>query len=82
VDLGRFTGFEFISTLPEGAQTDHVYIREVLLYDKQTGDQLTVLGQPLNVEVAQGADWRAAYQGVDQANQDAFEGIVASLTAK
>ena len=82
VDLGRFTGYEYISTLPEGAQTDHVYSREVLLYDSKTGDLITVRGQPINVELAEGADWRAAYQSVDQANQAIFENIVASLTAQ
>ena len=56
--LGRFKGFEFIFTLPEAAQTEHVYGREVLLVDGQTNDLLTIMGQPNNVEVGSGTDWR------------------------
>jgi hypothetical protein len=82
LDSGRFKGFEYIFTLPEGAATEHVYGREVVLYDSQTGDLVTVLGQPINVVVDSGADWREVYKGLDQANQLAFEDIVASLTVQ
>jgi hypothetical protein len=82
LDSGRFKGFEYIFTLPEGAATEHVYGREVVLYDSQTGDLATVLGQPINVLVDSGADWREVYKGLDQANQLAFEDIVASLTVQ
>jgi hypothetical protein len=82
LDSGRFKGFEYIFTLPEGAATEHVYGREVVLYDSQTGDLVTVLGQPINVVVDSGADWREVYKGLDQANQPAFEDILASLTVQ
>jgi hypothetical protein len=82
LELGRFKGYEYIFTLPEGAQTEHVYGREVVLYDPQTGDLLTILGQPINVVVDSGADWREVYKGLDQANQASFEDIVASLNVQ
>jgi hypothetical protein len=34
LDIGRFNGFEYISTLSETAQTDHFYGREVMLFDE------------------------------------------------
>lgn len=82
IELGRFTGFEYIFTLPEGAQTDHLYGRQVVLFDEATGDRLSVMGQPINVEVSEGEDWREAYRNVDEANLPLFEAIVASMTAE
>ena len=82
VDLGRFTGFEYIFTLPESAQTDHVYGREVMLFDKQTNDLLTITGQPNNVEVGNGANWRDVFRSIDEANLANFHQIVDSMTVK
>jgi hypothetical protein len=82
IDLGRFTGFEYIFTLPETAQTEHVYGREVMLLDAQTNDLLTITGQPNNVEVGNGVNWRDVYRAVDEANTAFFHGIVESITIK
>jgi hypothetical protein len=82
LDIGRFKGFEYISTLSETAQADHVYAREVMLFDEQTNDLLTIMGQPNNVEVSNGANWRDAYQMIDEANLSSFHTIVESLTIK
>ena len=82
LNIGRFTGFEYITTLPETAQTDHVYIRSVMLLDEQTNDLLTIMGQPNNVEVSDGMQWRAVYQTIDEANLVFFHGIVESITIK
>jgi hypothetical protein len=78
LDLGRFRGFEFISTLSETAQTEHVYGREVILVDEQS-NLLTIFGTPNNVEVSSGADWRDVYRMVDEANLTFFHGIVDSM---
>jgi hypothetical protein len=78
LEIGRFKGFEFISTLSETAQTDHVYSREVILADGQS-NLLTILGSPNNVEVGNGADWRETYRLLDEANLDAFHMLVASI---
>ena len=78
LDLGRFKGFEFISTLSATAQTEHVYSREVLLVDDQS-DLLTILGSPNNVEVSATADWREVYRMLDEANKTIFQEIVGSI---
>ncbi|MHC1740115.1 MAG: hypothetical protein AB9897_03275 [Anaerolineaceae bacterium] len=80
LEIGRFKGFEYISTLSETAQTDHVYAREVILVDEQTNDLLTIMGQPNNVEVSDGTNWREIYQTIDEANQILFDKIVESIT--
>ena len=82
VDLGSFKGFEYIFTLPESAQTDHVYGREVMLFDEQTNDLLTITGQPNNVEVSNGANWREVFRSIDEANLASFHQIVDSMTVK
>ena len=79
---GRFVGFEYITTLPEAAQTDPVYIREVMLFDKQSNDLLTIMGTLNNVEVSAGSDWRAVYRKIDEANLAIFYDIVGSITLK
>ncbi len=80
VELGRFIGYEYIFTLPESAQTEHVYGREVMLFDEQTNDLLTIMGQPNNVEVSNGANWRDVYRSIDEANLELFNEIVDSIT--
>jgi hypothetical protein len=82
LNVGRFKGFEYISTLSETAQTDHVYAREVVLFDEQTNDLLTIMGQPNNVEVSNGTNWRDVYQMIDEANLSFFRKIVESLIIK
>jgi hypothetical protein len=82
LDVGRFKGFEYISTLSETARTDHVYARQVILFDEQTNDLLVIMGQPNNVEVSNGTNWRDVYQMIDKANLSSFHKIVESLTIK
>jgi hypothetical protein len=80
LNLGRFSGFEYISTLSETAQTSAFYSRSVILFDDQS-NVLTVMGQPNNVEVVDG-NWRDAYQAVDEANLKIFRQIVESITVE
>lgn len=82
IQMGRFDGFEYISTLSETAQTDHVYAREIILFDKQSNDLLSIIGQPNNVEVSDGTKWRDAYQSIDEANLPLFHKIVESITTE
>ena len=77
--LGRFTGFEYIATPSESAQTEPFYARQVILMDPQTNDLLTVMGSPNNVDLSGGVDWRQAYQAIDKANQTIFEQLVESI---
>lgn len=78
LELGRFQGFEFISTLSATAQTDHVYSREVILVDQQS-NLLTIFGTPNNVEVSNAANWRDVYRNIDEANLAFFHAIVESI---
>lgn len=80
IQLGRFAGFEYTSTLSETAQTDWFYTREVILIDQQSQDVLTVMGQPNNVEVGAGANWRDVYRALDETNAAFFHEIVESTT--
>lgn len=81
INLGRFQGIEYISTLSETAQTEPVYIRQVILFDDQS-NLLTIMGQPVNVEISNGVNWRDAYQAVDEANLATFHEIVESVTVE
>lgn len=79
LDLGGLTGFEYISTLSETAQTMPVYIREVILMDEQS-NWLTILGTPSKVEVGDDAAWQDAYRIIDEANLAFYHEIVESMT--
>lgn len=79
IDLGKFKGIEYISTLSDTAQTEPVYGRQIILVDDRS-NLLSIMGSPNNVEA--GADWRAAYQAIDQANEVLFHQIVDSITIK
>ena len=78
LDLGDFTGFEYIATLSDTAQTEAVYSREVILVDDQS-NLLTISGSPNNVEIGSGADWRELYRAVDEQYQDIFHTILDSI---
>ena len=78
LNIGRFEGFEYISTLSETAQTEAVYSREVILVDDQS-NLLTIMGSPNNVEIPGGQQWRDIYRAVDQANVEIFHQIVDSM---
>jgi hypothetical protein len=80
LDIGRFKGFEYITTLSETGQTDHFYSRSVMLFDEQTNDLVTIMGQPYNVEVSNGMEWRDVYRTIDEANLTFFHEIVESIT--
>jgi hypothetical protein len=77
--LNGLTGFEYISTLSEAAQTEPVYIREVILMDEHA-HMVTVLGTPSRVEITDGTAWQDAYKLIDEANLPIYRQIVASIT--
>lgn len=81
VTVGRFNGFEFISTLSDSAQTEPAYMRQVILLDDRS-NSLSILGSPVNVEVAEGANWRDVYCMIDETNSSAFHDIVESITVQ
>lgn len=81
LQLGRFEGIEYISTLSETAQTEPVYTRQVILFDEQS-NMLTIMGTPNNVDLNGRAGWRDAYQAVDAANQAIFNQIIESVAVQ
>jgi len=81
LNVGRFEGIEYISTLSEMAQTEPVYARQVILFDEHS-NVLTVMGTPNNVEIGDSMEWRDVYKMVDEANLMHFRQIVESLTVE
>ncbi len=81
LELGRFKGFEYITTLSEAAQTEPVHLREVILVDEQY-NLLTILGTPSSVEISDGRDWREVYRMMDEAYRPFFHKIVESITVE
>ena len=79
--LGQFEGLEYIATLSETAQTEPVYMRQVILFDEHL-NALNITGTPNNVDLTGSEGWREAYQRVDEANQDAFHQLLDSLAVK
>lgn len=80
LDLGRFNGFEYITTQSETGQTEPFYLRSVMLFDEQTNDLVIVMGQPNNVAVGDGLQWRDVYRSIDEVNLVLFHEIVESIT--
>ncbi len=76
--VGDYSGYEYIATLSESAQTEYFYVREVVLQNAD-GDLITILGGPSNVAVEEGANWREVYAGIDQKYLSDFYQIIESL---
>jgi hypothetical protein len=81
IEVGPFTGFEYIATLSESAQTEPAYSREVILVNAQS-NLITIAGRPNNVEVPNGAAWRDIYKMIDEQNLALFHQIVESITVQ
>ena len=78
VQVGDFSGLEYIATLSETAQTEIVYAREIQMFDEDL-NYIRVTGNPNNVEIRADEDWRAAYQRVDAEHNEIFNRLVESL---
>ena len=76
--VGDYSGYEYIATLSESAQTEYFYVREVILQNTE-GNLITILGGPSNVAVEEGANWREVYAGIDQKYLSDFYQIIESL---
>jgi len=79
VGVGPFSGAEFISTLPESAQTERFYVREVILINDNY-DAIRVAGSPNNVIVQDARNWQADYEAVDRDNLATFRRFVDSIS--
>lgn len=78
LSVGRFTGVEFTTTLPDTAQTERVYMRTAFLMDEAL-NVIVINGQPVNVEIADAAAWREAYAALDAAQEATFRAVVDSI---
>lgn len=78
VSLGSFTGLEYIFTLPDTAQTERVYGREIVAFDENL-NMLRVMGTPNLVTISDESNWKADYQRVDEAYQEIFRTVVGSI---
>jgi hypothetical protein len=76
--VGRFTGVEFTTTLPETAQTERFFMRTAFLMDEAL-NVIVINGSPDRVEIAGPSNWRAAFEAVDAANQAIFQELVESI---
>lgn len=79
--IGGFAGIEFISTIPIEAQTEPVYTRQAILFDRQS-NLLSIMGTPNNVEINIAENWRDAYRMVDEANREVFHQIARSVSIR
>ena len=82
LNIGGFEGIEYISTLSETAQTEPIYARQVILVNAQSNALLIIMGQPNNVEISDGENWRDVYRMIDEANLTLFHDIVESITVE
>lgn len=79
LNFNGLTGYEYITTLSDTAQTTPIYSRTSILLDAQ-GNYLTVFGTPSQVELADGTSWQDAYQLIDEANLSYYRQVVESIS--
>jgi hypothetical protein len=81
LSVGDFQGLEYIATLSDTAQTERVYLREIMAFDQEL-NWLRVTGFPNMVEIADPENWKVDYQRVDQANLEIFHTLAESVIIK
>ncbi len=80
VNLGDYSGVEYISTLSETARTDFYYRREVFLINSRY-NTFRITGSPANVKVANEANRRDDYKRVEGGYLSTFRKLVDSISA-
>jgi len=81
VSLGDFQGLEYIATLSDTAQTERVYIREIMAFDEDL-NWLRITGSPNLVVITDPENWKDDYSRVDLANLDIFTTLAESIEIK
>lgn len=79
VNIGDYSGVEYISMPAETAQTEFYYRREVFLLNSRYST-FRITGSPANVRVANEANRRDNYQRVEQAYLSIFRKFVDSVS--
>ncbi len=78
ITLGEFQGLEYIGTLSETAQTERVYLREIMAFDEDL-NWLRITGSPNMVVITDPENWKDDYSRVDLANLDIFTTLAESI---
>ena len=81
ITLGEFMGLEYITTLSDSAQTERVYIREIMAFDKDL-NWLRISGSPYLVEITDPENWKDDYSRVDLENLKFFTTLAESIEIK
>ena len=81
VKLGNFQGLEYIATLSDTAQTERVYIREIMAFDEDL-NWLRITGSPNLVQISDLEKWKNDYSRVDLENLDIFTALAKSIEIK
>ncbi len=78
VNLGDFSGLMYLVTLPDNAQTERVYMREVVLFDSEL-NWLRISASPNMVQIADPEKWKNDYARVDTAHLELFLTLLNSI---
>jgi hypothetical protein len=81
VNLGDFSGLMYLATLPDNAQTERVYAREVVLFDSEL-NWLRITATPNLVQIADPEKWKNDYARVDTAHLETFLTLLNSIEIK
>lgn len=78
VNLGDFSGLMYIATVPDNAQTERAYVREVVLFDSEL-NWLRISVTPNLVQVADPEKWKNDYARVDTSYLETFLILLESI---
>ena len=78
VSLGDFSGLMYLATVPDNAQTERAYAREVVLFDSAL-NWLRISATPSMVQIADAENWKNDYARVDTANLEVFLTLLNSI---
>lgn len=78
VNLGDFSGLMYLATIPDNAQTERAYAREVVLFDSEL-NWLRISAMPNLVQIADVNQWKNDYARVDTANLETFLTLLESI---
>ena len=78
VNLGGFSGLMYLATIPDNAQTERAYVKEVVLFDSEL-NWLRISATPNMVQIADPEKWKNDYARVDTAHLEIFLTLLESI---
>lgn len=78
VNLGEFSGLMYLATIPDNAQTERAYMREVVLFDSEL-NWLRISASPNMVQIADPEKWKNDYARVDTVYLETFLTLLNSI---